>query len=73
MTPLERRLRWLDDRTMQLYRLDNAIKTGRIEGELRQMKLQNGERATYERTPEHRLQRHYEREYNRLVRKGATP
>lgn len=71
MSP-DRRLRWLDDRAVQLMHLDSAIRLGRIEGESAVMARRSGEPFKYERTNEYRLMRHYEREYNRIM-KGATP
>lgn len=69
----DRLLRWLDDRSMELYRLDQAIRLGRIEGEAASTIFwTSGAPHKYERTNEYRLMRHYEREYKRIAR-GATP
>ena len=63
-----RSLEWLDNRTMELSRFDQAVRLGRIEGETKGMLRMMGKPMKYERTPESRLQKHYEREYNRKVK-----
>jgi hypothetical protein len=75
----EHRLRKLDDRMTELHRLDSAIKLGRLQGELFKMQQRNAffdqsqPKPKYERTPESRLEKHYAREYERLLRGVIQP
>lgn len=68
----DRTLAKMDDRMMELSRLDSAIKFGRLQAELRESQLRNfymgigPDPGKYERTPEYRLMRHLEREFVRI-------
>jgi len=65
----------LDDRIMVLYRMDSAIKLGRMQGELYASQMQNYYLGIGDKpeplgvTPEHKLQRHLEREFKREKKK----
>lgn len=68
-----RSLTKLDERMMVLSQIDSGIRIGRLQGELHQMQLHAHYRdgcplPKYERTPEYRLMKHYEREYHRRVK-----
>lgn len=65
----------LDDRMMQLYQLNSAIELGRMQGRLYESRMQNYYHGIGEKpeplgvTPEHKLQRHLEREWKREKKK----
>jgi hypothetical protein len=61
-------INWLDDKIMELHRLDEAIKLGRLQGEVHMLATRNGETHRYERTTEYRLQKHYEKKFARLIK-----
>lgn len=75
---IDRKLSALDDRIMELHRIDQAIRLGRLQGELMERERELNSRGLgpapgdYPRTPEFRLQRHLEREHNRLRRAHAA-
>ena len=59
---------------VQLMQQNSAIQLGRMQGELYQLQLQKyyngkGDKPKYTVTPEHKLQRHLEREWYRERKK----
>lgn len=63
----------MDNRMLELYKIDAAIKLGRMEGELMEMRKRmyyeghlKEMPAKYERTPEFRLMRWYGKQFKKL-------
>jgi hypothetical protein len=66
----------LDDRMMVLYQMNSAIELGRMQGQLHESQMQRyyrgeGPKPKYDVTPEHKLQRHLEREWKREKRNAS--
>lgn len=72
MSRYQRTLERLDDKAMMNYRIDEAIKLGRLQGETAGVLRALGHEHKYDRTPEYRLMKHQLREYKRIYRRWAN-